>query len=161
MSTKNRRNFALSILATMVLSTALPLNAGEIYRWVDKNGVTNYSETKPPQQQKSQSISIKQSEASQPSKTVAPSNKTLDQSEADFRQRQIQRAEQEQREKKAQQDSKLAAARCGNARGDLADLEKADRVYSYDENGKRVYSNSKERAAIIEEARARVNSLCR
>lgn len=156
---KNRQAF-LYFLAALAVSAATPAYAGELYRWVDKNGVTQYSETKPAQQ-KTQTIRIQQSENTQPSRATAPSSKSNDQKEAEFRQRQNQRAEQAEQEQRAQQERERAAARCGDARGNLADLEKANRIFSYDEKGNRVYRDNKERSAILDEARARVSSLCR
>ena len=141
-------------LATLL--AAAPAATGQIYKWVDENGRTQYSETPPPGVK-----ATRVETGAAGSAPVAPA-RTPDwkQQEIDSRKRRI---EQEQKDDAAKRQSIAAGNReelCRAARRDLNVLQQQRPVYHTDKDGKQVFLEDSARPAAIERARKETETYC-
>lgn len=146
------------LLTLLLLLVVGESSAASIYRWVDENGVTHFSET-PPVKRKVEAID---SGASSPvdGQTTRPAAKTWQEKEVEFQRRQIDRREQERNQQAEEEKAKARKARCVALQHDLALAERASATYSLDETGKRLYWSEEKRAAQREALRKEIAATC-
>jgi hypothetical protein len=145
------RRIALAVLA---LALAAPA-AAQLYKWVDKDGKTSYSDTPPPNVDSKQ-LNI-QSGAAAPS---APAKTYLD------RDKELEKGRQDARDqgKKADLAAKDAAAKqeaCSQARAAMALYSDGGRITKYNDKGERIYMGDDEIAAALQRARRDVEEACK
>lgn len=119
-----------------------------LYKWVDANGVTHYSET-PPQGGKATTLNVRQSNAAA---TAAP-QEDWSAKEADFQRRKMDTAAQER-------DQLARKQQCAEARDHLARMKDASRIYQVNADGQRVYLDDKSAAASIANLEAVISKNC-
>jgi hypothetical protein len=148
------------------LAAHCPVGHVQVYKWVDEQGATRYSE-KPPPGTKAQAL---KTPAQRPDAAVAtdpgskPRTKTWQEQELEFRRRQIEaeeaRQKQEADDAKARRKAALVREGCIGARRDLAALQEQRPVYDIDERGERRFLDDKERAATIRQAQQYISKNC-
>ena len=146
------RTLAIAALLALPLAAA----AQTLYKWVDEKGVTHYSETPPPKGAASK-VEIRPSE---PGK-AAPAEDWKEK-ERQFRERRVQREQQEREEaaRKAREEQDRAR-RCRDAQRHLDGLRNARRVYELNARGERVYLEDDERPARIEKWQREADDTCK
>lgn len=144
-----RAAFALT-LALGLLAAAQPA-AAALYKWTDANGRVVYSDQPP-------SADVK-SEVVRPASPSANPNAAKDNAnrDAELKQRQAQRAEQEKKAEKTRADAAKKGEFCAQARGQLKALDSDLPVYRFNENGEPVYVDD----ALRQKERERLQSLLR
>ena len=162
----SRRPAAAAAVAVLVACVgALPVPcAGQVYKWVDEKGVTQYSE-KPPPGTKAQAIGTPAPRSGVEDKAKPkPEVKTWQQQEIEFKQRQIEaeekRQKQEAEDAKARRQAALKREACIDARHNMAVLQEQRPVYEIDEKGERRYLDDKERAENIRKAQQFIDKNC-
>lgn len=128
------------IYATIAIAIAAPASA-QLYKWVDKDGKTHYSDTPPPGQE-SKSLSVgtgATTSAATPAtpKTAVERDKELDKSRQALR----------DAGKKADDAAKDSAGReeaCNRAKGAYATYADGGRIHKYNEKGERVFLDDQE-----------------
>jgi hypothetical protein len=156
----------MRILIAVLLLLMTGMAFGQVYKWVDTNGETHYSDRPPTGNFKSESklrsSGVVESPAAGAAVHGATKSKSLAEQEAEFRKRQI---EKEEADKKSQKKLAEAAQRhqnCEAARSYLKGLETGQRVAHVDPNtGERSYLDDKQRAAETERAKKQVASWCK
>jgi hypothetical protein len=144
------------LLVALALVFTLPALAGEIYTWKDKDGHVQYSDTPPP------GVDAKPIR-SQPSSGGIGSesgNKSLQERERGFNER--QKARDEAAKKSADQD-KVAAAekqRCDDLRTRLQTYEAGGRIAKM-QDGQRVVIPDEERLSEIDKMKATIAKDCK
>ncbi len=131
-----------------VLTLTVPVALAQVYRWVDEKGRVHYGE-KPPAGAKSKAL---KPPAGQP---VAPRAEDLSSQELEFRRRQVQKGQDEE---KYAREAANREARCNNAKSDLAIAEQA--ALFRQEKGERVFLSDAEQKAEIARRRAIVAQNC-
>jgi hypothetical protein len=143
------------LLASAAFAALLPLAAAPavaaLYKWVDANGRTVYSDQVPP------GVKAEPVGAAPP-----PANpnaaKDLANQDAEFRKRQLERAEGAAKGEKARADNAKLATLCAQARAQIANLRTEQMViYRLNEKGERVVMDEAARRAEI----GRVEALMR
>lgn len=126
-----------------------------IYKWVDKDGVVQYTQTPPPA-----GVSAKEIKPPPPPPDAAAAAKKLQQQQAEFNQA---RQENIKEEKEQQKDEQLAAEKkqkCEQARVRLNSLQRP-RVNVVGKDGERRRMTEEEREAGLAKAREMVDKLCK
>jgi hypothetical protein len=142
-------------MAFAAILVAAPAAIGQVYKWVDDKGRTQYSETPPPGVKATRIDTGPAGPAAGPAK--APDWK---QQELESRKRRI---EQDQKDDVAKRQSIEAGNReeiCRLARRDLNLLQQQRPIYHTDKDGKQVYLEDSARPAAIERARRDVETHC-
>jgi hypothetical protein len=124
-----------------LLFLALPC-FGQVYRWVDQNGVTHYGE-RPPQGKSAREV---QDRLGTPAAASPGPDMDWQAKDREFRARQLRAQtadEQKAREAAGRQQQ------CNQQRDSLARLRQSGRTYRLDEKGERIYLGDEDREALI------------
>ena len=140
------------LLATAIIGCALTVHGQQIYKWVDDKGVTQYTTTPPPA---GKAQALKTAPAG-----PAPGAKTWQEQEIEFRARQVERAEAQHKEERAQQDAARRRAACATARRDLHSLKDQRPLYTHNEKGERQYLDDAQRADAERKTQSFVDREC-
>ena len=144
----------LAILAA-ALAVALPASAQQLYKYVDKDGRTVYSDT-PPVNGASKSIAAPPPPptGSTASKSAVDRDKELEKTRKDVR----EKADKADKTAKALEDRERA---CSQAKTSYATFAEGGRVYKYDDKGERVFMDDAALDAEKEKSRAAMEEACR
>ncbi len=143
------------LMAAILLALAAPA-AAQLYKWVDKDGKTHYSDTPPPNLDSKQitPASGGAAAAPAPAKGAVARDKDLEKGRKDSR----------DAAKKGDEEAKLAAARdeqCTRARSNYQMFVDGGRVHKYDAKGERVFLGDDEMEAEKAKARAQMDEACK
>lgn len=144
--------FTIAVAAFLATTT---VHAAEIYQWKDENGKTVMSD-KPP------------TGGTRATRTIAadaPAAKTTPQQTAADRELDFRKRQQESQEKDDKAQKELAAAadkkdNCGKARRYLETLESGERIGLRDDKGERYFMEDAQRQQEITKARQSVQATC-
>lgn len=125
----------------------------QVYKWVDANGVTHYSE-KPPENGQAKEVPLR--EASPASSNPKPASSASEQERA-FKQRQLAR---EQAEAKAEKDKAANDAQCKQLLSGLNTMRSVGRIASVNDKGEREYMTDEQRDALIASREQEYNQHC-
>jgi len=147
------RRTAILVALVVLVCTACPLAAGEVYKSVDAEGHVVYSDRA---DTSGAQKSVVQSDPSNPTEIARLA-----------KEREIQKAEELQRNrqkliddtKKAQQDQ-VKQVQCDNARNRYNSLKDARRIFDLDAAGNRQYYSDAEADTRREEARQAMTAAC-
>jgi len=145
------------VLAVAALCLA-PVAMAQLYKYVDKDGKTVYSDQPPAnvdsKQLRLQSAPSAAEAAPAPAKTAVQKDKDLDKG----------RKELAEKAKKSDEEAKRAQAneqRCSDAKSNLQVYEQGGRLSKRTESGERVFLDEKDIATEKEKARALVAEACK
>jgi|GEM_PF-295055 len=147
----------LTLIIVMTLA-ALPLlsQAGQVYKWVDENGNTQFSQFPPENEQQAEQIKVK----TQKSMNSGQSKEKLESMRQKLLESSVDRNTENEEEKLDKEKAELMAQNCDKAKQRLRDLENNGRIYKTLENGERHWFDVKERAQAIKAARDQVKEFC-
>lgn len=154
-----RTMLALALLLLPVLAHA------QLYKWVDENGRTQYSDRPPPAGIKAERVNTGKasSAAAAPAAPAAakgaaanPANRELE-----FRKRQISAEEAQKDEEKKAKEDQVKREQCDIARARLKSLEDGGRILKYDKTGERQFLSDEEIEKEKGPARQRVEQTCK
>jgi hypothetical protein len=163
----------MRILIAILLLMMTGMAFGQVYKWVDTNGETHYSDRPPTGNFKSESklrsSGVVESPATANSTGAAAKTghaaakpKTPAEQEAEFRKRQIEKEETDKKNQKKEAEAAQRHQNCEAARSYLKGLETGQRVAHVDPNtGERSYLDDKQRAAETERAKNQVATWCK
>jgi len=159
------------MLRLLILVVLLAVAAGasaQLYRWVDKDGKTRYTDTPPPGGVKARTLGG--STGAAPEAPEAPEAAAKDaapkgpltpvQQEQEFRKRQMEAQKAQSKAAQERKDAEAKQDNCARAREQLVLLESGQRVGRTNAQGERYYLEDDARAAEAEKARAAVRGWC-
>ena len=126
-----------------------------MYKWVDEEGNTHYSE-KPP----AGDVEVKTIKPPPKVDTDAAVNAVEERKEAEAEQKESESKSAEEQAKK-QQDADLMKANCETARKNLESITDNPRVFTRDEQGNRVRMGEDQRQASIDAAKKDIAEFCK
>jgi type IV secretory pathway VirB10-like protein len=136
------------------------------YKWLDKNGKTQYGDTPPP----GVKATPLKMPSSGPAAAPAPASKdaknepkgplTPAQQDAEFRNRQKDAEKAKEKEAKGAEETQVKRDNCSSAQEQLRVLESGQRVARTDAAGERYYIDDQQRNAGIANARKLVQQWC-
>lgn len=137
------RFISASLFIAFTLAAA-PTVQAQIYKWVDKDGKTQYSDTPPPSTESKRVDTIR----TQPTATsAAPAAPSYVEAEKGFQKRKQEAQETQKKTEEKTAQAKDQNARCSEAKGNLATLTEGGRVFRTNEKGERTYMEDNEREA--------------
>lgn len=151
------------VVSLAFVLAASPAFAQQLYKWVDEAGKVHYSDQPPPQTAKSgKKLDIRVAPAGAPASTAAApaGGKSVADLDQEFRKRQLQKAESEQKSKKDAEVNAEKQRNCNDAKNRLATLERGGRVAKYGPNGETQYLSDEEIARDTVSQRKVVDSWC-
>jgi hypothetical protein len=145
-------------LAFVLLGLAVCAAHGQVYKWVDEQGRTHYSETPPPDKKGA----AKKIDTGPSAAPAAVPKDDWKQKEMDAKRRNLERQQAEDAAgRKQAYEENARRNRCLAAQRDLRILEMEAPIYHINEKGERVYLEDRNRPAEMARARAEVDSHCR
>lgn len=150
------------LVSTLALCAVSSVAWAQLYRWVDANGVTQYSD-KPPAGDRSKFTVIA------PPPAVASDGAARKESDwqaqdLEFKQRQVERAEAKRKQDKENEAKKQNAdARrqaCLDARDQINNLQGGVRIFRWNDQGQKVYMDDSERPAELSKAEQMAANNC-
>lgn len=166
------KKLLIAFFCTSLLMSATV--SAEVYKWKDKSGKTQYSDSPPfsniPYTTLSGKKSAQPAPAPAPKKTDESAKAPGDPNDPNASKNKVSEDLKEKAAKdaevKKQQEDKLAAEKkakeqaCKAARSKLAQFEQGGRIYRVNEKGEREYYGDKEIAAELENAKSDVAANC-
>jgi len=144
----------------LVLALAAAAQAQQ-YKWVDKNGRTQYGDVPPPGV-KATALRPAPAPAAQPAaKGAGKAPLTPAEQELEFRRRQKEKDDAAMKEAQAKQASEAEKQNCENAKQTLRTLESGQRITRTDEKGERYFLDEAQIARETARAREAVSSWCK
>jgi hypothetical protein len=164
--------FTRRMALALVLALLPVLAQAQLYKWVDENGHTQYSDRPPPAGIKGELVTKgRVSSAAQPAaapagpaapganKAGAAANPAA--RELEFRKRQISAEEAQKDEEKKAKEQQAKQENCDIARARLKSLEDGGRILKYDKVGERQFLSDEEIEKEKGPARQRVEQSCK
>ncbi|OAJ71871.1 hypothetical protein A7976_10490 [Methylobacillus sp. MM3] len=174
------KKLLIAFFCTSLLMSATV--SAEVYKWKDKSGKTQYSDTPPLSNIPYTTLSGKKSaQPEQPAPAAGTDPKKVEEAakggkqpaaaanpndpknkvSEDLKEKAAKEAEaKKQQEEKQQAEMKAKDQACKAARSKLAQFEQGGRIYRVNERGEREYYGDKEIAAEIENAKSDVAANC-
>lgn len=156
-----RKHFQLFLILFFVMLTV----GASVYKWVDEQGVTHYSETPPPAERKAKKIEVKPPSPASGAEGGGGEGKSWQQKEQEFQKRQAEREEarrqQEAADTAARREAKIKEERCAAAKQNLDTLQIRRPVYWTNEKGERVYVDDRVRAVEIARMKKEIETFCK
>ena len=150
------------VLAIAVAMAFAPLAGAQLYKYVDKDGKTVYTD-QPPVNAQAKTINVPPPPPAPPagSKNGTAGNKTALEKDKELQKGRDQAREQQKKQEDAAKKEQLAQERCTQARTALQQFEQGGRIVKYNENGERTYLDDKELASGREKARQEMEEACK
>ncbi len=151
----------IQLFAIIAMALATATVAAQVYKWVDKDGKTQYTDTPPPPNAiKGEAKKLNTGANAAPVAPPAPNAKaTAEKAKATDK-----RAEEEKSAKKAEDDKKTTqvnAEQCSAAKRAIASLESGRPMATTSETGERAILSDEERAKDLTRARAVAAESCK
>ena len=147
--------FPLVLMSSLALLA--PAASAEIYKWVDDNNQTQYSQMPPPTGVAAVRI---ESHASTPDTTQDTGSNLQDRLEASEEHRKKAEQEAARAEKKAEIE-RIIEQNCAAARNNLEQLNRGGQIRYRDSNGHVMRMSEEDRVLRIEEARTQIKEFCK
>jgi len=145
---------SITLLFTLIFSCYL--SAAQVYKWVDEDGQTHFSQF-PPEQNKADKIDVN-APTSANSKAAA---ENLEKMRQTLREQAVDRVTETEDEKKAAAEAERMAENCKKAKQQLLDLQNNGRIFRTLENGEREWYDEKGREKLIANAQKQVDKYCK
>ena len=152
----------IQLFTFLAILLATATVAAQVYKWVDKDGKVQYTDTPPPPgatKAEPKKVEMPGSPAAGPA--AATAGKTLQDRTKDFDKRKTEAAEKAKKDSESQQSAEVDADNCRNAKTALIDLESGRPINRSNDKGERIFISDEERAADIARARAMVAAACK
>lgn len=155
--------FTKTLILVLLLLAATNVNA-RIFKWVDENGVTHYSETQPPKQ-KAIEVQAQPAPPVAGDESVNPETKRWQKLEAEFQKRKAERQATEKVKELEEENARRLAVenkkKCILAQQNLYVLQQERSVFTLNEKGERVYVDDKMRTTEIENIKQNIATYCK
>jgi len=143
------------LLVIGLICALSPAAVAQLYKYVDKDGKTVYTDQPPPTvDPKTVNVQSSPTPGSVPAKNALEREKDLEKT----------RAKGKDEAKKSDQTAKEAAAReerCNSATDRYRSLAEGGRIYKYDDKGERVYMDEQEMAGERDKTRRIMDEACK
>ena len=147
----------LFIAVAILLATATV--AAQVYKWVDKDGKVQYSDTPPPAS--ATKTEAKKIDTSPAAAAVAAPAKSLQDRVKESDKRKVDLAEKAKKSEIDQQNAEINASNCTDARAAVRELESGRPMVRTSETGAREYVSDDARQADLVRARKSVADFCK
>jgi uncharacterized protein DUF4124 len=144
----------------MVLLLAVaPLASAQLYKYVDKDGKTVYTDQPPPANTKAETVNVPKT-FPPPATGVAGGNKSAVERDKELEKGRQLALEKQKKADEAAHKAQLAEERCTQARTAYKQFSDGGRLSKYNEKGERVYLGDAEIEAERERARHEMEEAC-
>jgi len=142
------------LLLLLLLSSSV--FATQVYKWVDENGQTQFSQFPPTNvETNANKVDVK----AQPASNPEAANRLKDMRQK-LLESSVERNTESEKDKEDAEQAKRMAENCERAKQHVRDLENNGRIYKTLENGERHWYSEQERMEQIQKAKEQVSRFC-
>ena len=141
------------IAAIAALLAFVPLAGAELYKYVDKNGRTVYSD-QPPAGIDSKTVKDAAVSSAEPAKTAVQKDKDLEKNRKETR-------EKADKAEKAAARDRDQEQRCNQAKQNVQAYQEGGRMYKYNDKGEREFMGEEDIAAGLKKAQRDMEEACK
>ena len=142
------------LLLLLLLSSSV--FAIQVYKWVDENGQTQFSQFPPTNvETNANKVDVK----AQPASNPEAANRLKDMRQK-LLESSVERNTESEKDKEDAEQAKRMAENCERAKQHVRDLENNGRIYKTLENGERHWYSEQERMEQIQKAKEQVSRFC-
>ena len=146
----------IALTTTLLLLAVTGTVGAKMYKWVDENGVTQYTQTPPP---KGDFESVKPPPP--PPSSASQSKEQLDKRQEEFDERRKKQAEAKEESSKQSEIDERNKSNCKTARGNLEMLQTGRRLRSKAKDGSLTVVTEDDRAKRIATAQEQIKKFCK
>lgn len=148
----------IRLTALFIVLTSATAYSAQVYKWVDENGQTQFSQFPPTTQQKQQAeqVNIKVQPAAD-----SGANQRLQDMRQKLLEDSVDRNTQSEKDKEDAKEAERMAENCKKAQQQLRDIQNNGRIYKTQEDGERYWYSEKEREGLIQKAKDQVSKYCK
>jgi Domain of unknown function (DUF4124) len=158
------QNFLPIITGWLLALFACSVAMADVYKWVDKDGKTQYSDQPPiggdATKMKRKSIDAPSIAAPASTSPARPAPTAADQ-ELEFRKRKAEKEETEKKQLTEAENAKKNKEYCNGLKGDLRSHTDGTPLFRHNEKGERVFLDVKEHAKSKRDLEERIAKACR
>ena len=149
------------IVATAVAVMFAPIAGAQLYKYIDKDGKTVYTDQPPMNAQAKPVAAPPPPPATAGTKAGAAGNKSAAERDKDPEKSRESAKEAAKKQEEAAQKQKLAEERCTQAQSTLQQFSGGGRLMKYNDKGERVYMDDEEIAKGLQAARQETEQACK
>jgi hypothetical protein len=149
------------IVAIAVAIAFAPLAGAQLYKYVDKDGKTVYTDQPPPNVQTKPVAAPPPPPSPAGSKGGTSGNKSAVERDKDAEKSRESAKEAAKKQDEAAQKTKAAEQRCTQAQSALQQYSEGGRLMKYNEKGERVYMSDEEIGSGLQKARQEMEEACK
>jgi hypothetical protein len=146
-------------LAVLLAATVV---AAQVYKWVDKDGKVQYSDTPPPDAKaEAKKVDVKPASGTAPAAPTKAATKSLKERAKEFDKRKNESADKSKKMDEEEKGAQLYRENCDSAQSYLRELESGRPVNRTLPSGERGFMTDDERAAEMAKARKTASENCK
>jgi hypothetical protein len=149
----------VQLFSAVAILLATATVAAQVYKWVDKDGKVQYSDSPPPAT--ATKSEAKKVDAPPAAASAAAPAKSLQDRSKDYDKRQAEVAEKNKKNDLEQKNAAVNAANCADSRASLRELESGRPISRTTEAGAREYLDDTAKQGEIAKARKSVADFCK
>lgn len=146
-----------SIFVFTLVVCSLSAHAG-MHKWVAADGTVHYSDTIPPDINKTQTVQSTSGKGQ--SSTSGFAAKSVAEREADLKKANKEKEAVENKKAQENAQAELKKQNCDALRDNLRTLQESTRIVAYDEKGEKIYLDDAAREQRLSEARNELSTNC-
>lgn len=155
----------VQLFAAVAIFLATATVAAQVFKWIDKDGKVNFSDTPPPAEavkgEAKKMIIPSTSGSLANASPAAPAAKILADRTKESEKKKLDLAEKTKKDELAEKDAKQNEERCKEAKRYLSTLESGTPVKQSNDAGERVFMSDDERASETAKAKAVAANACK
>jgi hypothetical protein len=152
----------IQLFTALAILLATATVAAQVYKWVDKDGKVQYTDTPPPPgAAKADPKRVETGATSAPSEGATTTGKSLQERSKDFDKRRTDAESKAKKDTEAEKVAKNNEQICRDAKIFLSDLESGRPIYRSNEKGERELVGEDQRQADLAKARETITAACK
>ena len=156
----------VQLFAALAIFLATATVAAQVFKWIDKDGKVNFSDTPPPAEAvkgeaKKMVIPAASGTATTAATTPAATAKSLADRAKESDKKKIELAEKTKKDEVAEKDAKQNEERCKDAKRYISTLESGTPLKQSNDAGERVFMSDAERSSETARAKAAAADACK
>ncbi len=152
----------VQLFAAIAIFLATATVAAQVFKWIDKDGKVNFSDTPPPAEAvkgETKKLTVLPA-ATTPPPAPAKGKAAVDQAK-DAEKKKIELADKAKKDEVAEQNAKQNEERCKEAKRYLSTLDSGTPIRQSNDAGERVFMSDEQRASETARAKAAVSESCK
>ncbi len=154
----------VQLFAAIAIFLATATVAAQVFKWIDKDGKVNFSDTPPPAEAvkgETKKLTVLPAATTPPPAPAPAKGKAAVDQAKDAEKKKIELADKAKKDEVAEQNAKQNEERCKEAKRYLSTLDSGTPIRQSNDAGERVFMSDEQRASETARAKAAVSESCK